>query len=363
MPLTLSDEDEEQLNGANYEQLLRQQLNAQQPQQEPSFDLGQLGASLAQSANQLGTIGGKTADSSSLKKFADTLTNYKEQQNQNLLAQNQKRQDVLAKLAMFKDAQTQKQNLLAENTKEKGAQRDFAIEQQDRAFQNQKTLEGIKNKQDLDLQDAKLAAMTKKGIAVDENGKLVSNKPATADERTSAMFATRARDAADLANNIETSGYNPASYGASLRTTSLPIVGMVGASSDDRSYNQAKRSFISAVLRKESGAAISDKEYANEEKKYFPEPGDGQQQIAQKDAERKRAIQTLISASGVAYDPSHQQPFNYQPESKSTRGSSGLFQDAIAAPTTINAKDIGQKPIDSMSDEEVEAELARLRGK
>lgn len=300
-----------------YEQMLRQQL-ANGPQAAPQgIDLGQLGAALSKSANQLGAVGGKVADSSGLKDYADTLTNFKKQQQADLLAQNTKRQDLLGKLAMLKDAQANKEGLVASNAQAKEDQRAFDLQSQNRKFSQEKELLGLKNQAEKDRDAQKLASK------MDENGNPLA-KPATADERTSAMFATRAKDAAELAKNIEGSGYNPASYGASLRTTSLPFVGMVGANSDDRSYNQARRSFISAVLRKESGAAISDKEYENEAKKYFPEPGDGPQQIAQKDAERQRAIQTLIAASGSAYSPANQQPFDYHPESVSTRGSSGL---------------------------------------
>lgn len=342
MPSILDDEEDNSpsiifakstpsLSGNEYEQMLKKQLQeAPAPAEGP--DALQLAAALSQSANQMGTIGGRTADSSQLKNFADTMSKYKENQQKNLLAQNAKRQDILTKLAMLKDTNQVKNEALAAANTAKGASNQQAIDMENLKFKHQKELADLKGEKE---------------------------KPATADERTSAMFATRAKDAAELANNIEQAGYNPASYGASFRTTSLPFVGMVGANSDDRSYNQAKRSFISAVLRKESGAAISDSEYENESKKYFPEPGDGPQQIAQKDAERKRAIQTLIAASGSAYNPANQQPFQYEPESIRTRGSTG----AIAAPLPKNAKDIGAKPIEDMSDEEVQAELARLRGK
>jgi hypothetical protein len=39
-----------------------------------------------------------------------------------------------------------------------------------------------------------------------------------------------------------------------------------------QSQKQAEQNFINAILRKESGAAISPSEYKNAEKQYFPQP-------------------------------------------------------------------------------------------
>lgn len=63
----------------------------------------------------------------------------------------------------------------------------------------------------------------------------------------------------------------------------------------------AERNFITAVLRKESGASISEGEYAEAEKLYFPRPGDKPDNIAQKNAARARAIEGFRLASGGAW--------------------------------------------------------------
>jgi hypothetical protein len=62
--------------------------------------------------------------------------------------------------------------------------------------------------------------------------------------------------------------------------------------------DQGRRNFISAVLRKESGAAIPTDEYANEEKKYFPQVGDGPKVIQQKQKARELAIEALKAQAG-----------------------------------------------------------------
>jgi hypothetical protein len=68
-----------------------------------------------------------------------------------------------------------------------------------------------------------------------------------------------------------------------------------------KSYLQAQENFISAVLRKESGAAISDEEYIREANKYFPQPGDGETVINQKRLSRENATASLLKASKGGY--------------------------------------------------------------
>jgi hypothetical protein len=72
-----------------------------------------------------------------------------------------------------------------------------------------------------------------------------------------------------------------------------------GLNSDQQqSYDQAKRNFVSAVLRKESGAAISQDEFTNEDKKYFPQPNDSAATIEQKARARDLAIEGLKAQAG-----------------------------------------------------------------
>lgn len=64
--------------------------------------------------------------------------------------------------------------------------------------------------------------------------------------------------------------------------------------SDERqSFEQAQRNFINAVLRKESGASISEPEFRNAREQYFPQPGDGTEVLAQKARNRAQAIAGL----------------------------------------------------------------------
>ena len=69
-------------------------------------------------------------------------------------------------------------------------------------------------------------------------------------------------------------------------------------SADQQKYEQAQRDFLNAVLRKESGAVISDEEFDNGKKQYFPQPGDSDIVIEQKRQNRARAIQGIASGTG-----------------------------------------------------------------
>jgi hypothetical protein len=58
-------------------------------------------------------------------------------------------------------------------------------------------------------------------------------------------------------------------------------------------YRQTVNQFAQAILRKESGAAISPTEYTMTERTYFPQPGDSKKTIQQKREERDRVIQSM----------------------------------------------------------------------
>ncbi|MEI6551496.1 MAG: hypothetical protein WCO34_14010, partial [Betaproteobacteria bacterium] len=71
-----------------------------------------------------------------------------------------------------------------------------------------------------------------------------------------------------------------------------------GTSAAQQQVNQAKSNFITAVLRKESGAVISDSEFDREDKKYFPQVNDNPAVIKQKENARKLAIKAMEIQAG-----------------------------------------------------------------
>jgi hypothetical protein len=73
---------------------------------------------------------------------------------------------------------------------------------------------------------------------------------------------------------------------------------LAGLSPDQQRVQQARINFITAVLRKESGASISPSEFITAEKMYFPRPGDDKTNIEQKQRTRETAIRTMEVQAG-----------------------------------------------------------------
>lgn len=69
-------------------------------------------------------------------------------------------------------------------------------------------------------------------------------------------------------------------------------------SEDYQLYAQAKRDFINATLRQESGAAIAESEFDSANRQYFPMPGDSPAVVEQKRRNRETAIQSFMLAGG-----------------------------------------------------------------
>lgn len=108
----------------------------------------------------------------------------------------------------------------------------------------------------------------------------------------SSGFAKRMASANEDLEALIKSGFNPASAIETARGASN-----ITASEDFRVFMRAQRDFITAQLREESGAVISDQEFDTEEKKFFPKLGDGKRVIALKKAARERAFKTMVNNS------------------------------------------------------------------
>lgn len=83
----------------------------------------------------------------------------------------------------------------------------------------------------------------------------------------------------------------------------VPVAGNYMVSKEFQNYDQAQRDFINAVLRRESGAVISDAEFENARKQYFPQPGDSKERIEQKRQNRIESIRGIGAGAGPSYRP------------------------------------------------------------
>jgi hypothetical protein len=135
---------------------------------------------------------------------------------------------------------------------------------------------------------------------------LQSGKAMTEFQGKSASFADRAAEANRLLGGLK---YSPAAINSKNAVEGVPLIGgALGAatntlalSAQDQQAEQAQRDFINAVLRQESGAAIGASEFDNARKQYFPQPGDSQEVVRQKAANRKTAINGLQRSAGPSY--------------------------------------------------------------
>jgi hypothetical protein len=143
-------------------------------------------------------------------------------------------------------------------------------------------------------------------------------KPLTETQSNATAFGMRAKESNALLNQLEKSGTKDTGVVRSAVSGTLgmtPFIGEKleqGASSAmnilpnflggpnelQQSTDQARRNFVTAVLRKESGAVISPSEFAQEAQKYFPQPGDSDKVVKQKQDARELAIRALEIQAG-----------------------------------------------------------------
>jgi hypothetical protein len=118
-----------------------------------------------------------------------------------------------------------------------------------------------------------------------------TGKPPTEGELSGAGFLSRAMEAHGQLEGIKTPN----------TVSRLLGDGMVTGQTDTfRQWNAVRKNFATAVLRKESGASISPTEFEGVDAMYIPLPGDSEELLATKRANREGALRTLQIMSGRA---------------------------------------------------------------
>lgn len=172
-------------------------------------------------------------------------------------------------------------------------------------------------------------------------------QPAKPDQLKAATFAQRANQSEAIFDALAEEGYDRTSRVEGLKSL-LP--GAVAPNAGQlKRQEQAERNFVNAVLRRESGASISDQEYENAEKQYFPRAGDTPEVVEQKRQNRLATMAGLeneAGESGMAV-ANRKSPGLRPPTSRGTSGSWGISETATAKP--------GAAP----TPEEIQKELAR----
>lgn len=126
----------------------------------------------------------------------------------------------------------------------------------------------------------------------------------TNEQANAALFSSRMDAANDIISDPEIwkAGVGAAGLGGKI-AESVPFVGNYMQSPKYQQLRQAQTDFLNAVLRRESGAAINQGEYDMGNKQYFPQPGDSPDVIAQKEANRKTALEGIVGAASPSFRP------------------------------------------------------------
>lgn len=154
------------------------------------------------------------------------------------------------------------------------------------------------------------------------NGKLpTAGEKTTEGQANAALYADRMKEAEAILSKpaISDASANRLQRGLS----GVPIYGNSLVSPEFQQADQAKRNYINATLRRESGAVISPDEFANAEKQYFPQPGDSKQVLEQKARNRKTAIDGISNAAGPSYAKRQAQQPQQQQFREGQRASNG----------------------------------------
>lgn len=127
---------------------------------------------------------------------------------------------------------------------------------------------------------------------VDTGINTINGKPATEGQLKVNGYADRLTQANRVLTELDSNFTGKFAIGGSLPN--------ILQTADRQAYEQAKRNFVTAVLRSESGASISPTEFSTAEKQYFAQPGDQPFNLLQKQAARNTVINNFYREANVA---------------------------------------------------------------
>lgn len=165
--------------------------------------------------------------------------------------------------------------------------------------------QALTSKTGVDLQRAR-AEIAKTNAETGKIQQEVTQGPKANDaERMAATYGKRMQQAEAVFTQLANNGYDPTDKKSGLQRMSIRGMSLVPDRLKGESFKrqeQAESNFLSAVLRKESGAAISLSEREEASKQYFPREGDTPEVLRQKAENRALAIEGMRAGAGPAWD-------------------------------------------------------------
>jgi len=153
----------------------------------------------------------------------------------------------------------------------------------------------------------------------------VEGKPLNEAQGNSVAFGIRMKEANSIIEKLASEGTERSAIGAGAPYGIGGIVNAATASPQQQQFQQAKLNFITAILRKESGAAIGQDEFEREDQKYFPQVKDSDAVKAQK----AQARQTAIKAMEIQAGPGAKEIQKFSPRGESTTKSNPAVDDLV----------------------------------
>ncbi|MCP1679409.1 hypothetical protein [Kerstersia gyiorum] len=108
------------------------------------------------------------------------------------------------------------------------------------------------------------------------------------------VYLTRAESAIETLNRLESQLADP----TQRTTASIPLVGNATVSPEFQQARQAGEDFLAAVLRKDTGAAITNQEIDIYGRMYLPQPFDSPEVLAQKAQARRTVLDAMRTGLG-----------------------------------------------------------------
>lgn len=145
-----------------------------------------------------------------------------------------------------------------------------------------------------------LETMRQKGAAnrqANRNAQAKEGKPPSEFQSKFALYSKRLEMAENSLEGLMNSGFDP----SSAKNAAFGFLPEMAKPEDVKEYENTKENFVSAILRPESGAAISKSEQQQAKKQYFPSIGDTPRVIEQKRLLRQQVINGMKAAAGKAY--------------------------------------------------------------